>query len=58
VNGIGKSTAVKIIIETNAFKDFSNPRKFCYYADVAPFEYVRAVAREPEIKYPTGQKKV
>lgn len=40
VDGIGERTAVKMIIVTNAFKDFSNPRKFCCHAGVAPFEYV------------------
>ena len=40
VDGIGERTAVKMIVETNAFKDFQNPRKFCCHAGVAPFEYI------------------
>lgn len=39
VDGIGERTAVKMIVETNAFKDFTDPRKFCCHAGVAPFEY-------------------
>jgi transposase len=39
VDGIGNRTAVKMIIETNAFKDFDNGRKFCCHAGVAPFQY-------------------
>jgi len=39
VDGVGEQTAVKMIIETNAFQDFTNPRKFCYHAGVAPFSY-------------------
>ena len=39
VDGIGERTAIKMIVETNAFQDFKNPRKFCCHAGVAPFEY-------------------
>ena len=39
IDGIGDRTAVKMIVETNAFNDFSNARKFCCHAGVAPFEY-------------------
>jgi transposase len=39
VDGIGKRTAVKMIVETNAFKSFDNARKFCCHAGVAPFRY-------------------
>jgi transposase len=39
IEGIGERTAVKMIVETNAFKDFTNPRKFCCHAGVAPFSY-------------------
>jgi transposase len=39
VDGIGKQTAVKMIVETNAFKDFKNGRQFCCHAGVAPFRY-------------------
>jgi transposase len=39
VEGVGEQTAVKMIVETNAFKDFNDPRKFCCHAGVAPFSY-------------------
>jgi transposase len=39
VDGIGKQTAVKMIVETNAFRDFKNGRQFCCHAGVAPFKY-------------------
>ena len=39
VDGIGERTAVKMIAETNAFKDFKDPRKFCCHAGVAPFSF-------------------
>ena len=37
VQGIGDKTALKMIVETNAFRDFKDPRKFCCHAGVAPF---------------------
>ena len=39
IDGIGERTAVKMIVETNAFRDFDNARKFCCHAGVAPFQY-------------------
>jgi transposase len=39
VDGIGDRTAIKMIVETNAFRDFKDPRKFCCHAGVAPFSY-------------------
>jgi transposase len=39
IDGVGKQTAVKMIVETNAFKDFDNARKFCCHAGVAPFSH-------------------
>ena len=39
IDGIGNQTAVKMIVETNAFQDFSNARKFCCHAGVAPFQH-------------------
>lgn len=39
VDGVGERTAVKMIVETNAFKNFTDARKFCCHAGVAPFEY-------------------
>ena len=40
VEGIGKKTAVKVILETQAFTKFTDSRKFCCHAGVAPFSYL------------------
>lgn len=37
VSGIGKVTATNIIITTNEFKDFNDPKKYACYSGVAPF---------------------
>ena len=37
VSGIGKVTAVQVIVATNEFKDINNPKKFACYCGVAPF---------------------
>jgi transposase len=37
VSGIGKVTAVQVIVSTNEFKDINNPKKFACYSGVAPF---------------------
>jgi transposase len=39
IDGIGDRTAIKMIVSTNAFKDFDNARKFSCHAGVAPFQY-------------------
>ncbi|KAA6335459.1 hypothetical protein EZS27_016318 [termite gut metagenome] len=39
IDGVGERTAVKVIVETNAFRDFTDARKFCCHAGVAPFSY-------------------
>jgi len=39
IDGVGDKTAVKMIVETNAFNDFDDARKFCCHAGVAPFKY-------------------
>jgi transposase len=39
IDGVGEQTAIKMIVETNAFRDFANARKFCCHAGVAPFSY-------------------
>ena len=39
IDGVGERTSLKMIIETNAFTDFKDPRKFCCHAGVAPFSY-------------------
>jgi transposase len=37
VSGIGKVTAVQVIVTTNEFKDINNPKKFACYSGVVPF---------------------
>jgi transposase len=39
IDGVGEKVAVKMIVETNAFRDFDNGRQFCCHAGVAPFKY-------------------
>jgi transposase len=39
VDSVGERTAIKMILVTNAFIDFKDPRKFCCHAGVAPFSY-------------------
>jgi transposase len=45
VDGVGERTAIKMIVVTNAFRDFINPRKFCCLAGVAPFSYTSGSSR-------------
>lgn len=37
VPGVGRITAIQLILTTNEFKDISEPKKFACYAGVAPF---------------------
>ncbi|MBA3830172.1 MAG: IS110 family transposase [Taibaiella sp.] len=39
VRGIGRVTAIQIIISTNEFKNIADPKKFACYCGVAPFEH-------------------
>lgn len=39
VHGIGRITAIQIIVSTNEFKNISDPKKFACYCGVAPFEH-------------------
>ena len=39
VDGTGERTAVKMIVETGAFRDFDSARRFCRHAGVTPFRY-------------------
>lgn len=50
IDGIGERTALKMIVETNAFKDFTDPRKFCCHAGVAPFSYTSGSSRHSRNK--------
>jgi transposase len=37
VSGIGKVTAVQMLVNTNEFKDIHNPKQYACYAGLAPF---------------------
>lgn len=39
IPGIGRQTAVQMIVTTRCFSSFQNWRKFACYAGIAPFEY-------------------
>ena len=39
VQGVGKVTAVEVILSSNEFKDITDARKFACYSGVAPFEH-------------------
>lgn len=39
INGVGNVTSAAIIVRTNEFKDFNDPKKFACTAGVAPFEH-------------------
>lgn len=39
VKGVGRQNSVQFLVNTNAFKTISNPRKYACYGGVAPFEY-------------------
>jgi transposase len=39
VEGVGKVTAVEVILTTNEFKDLVDPSKYACYCGVAPFEH-------------------
>lgn len=39
VEGVGEHTAMKMIVVTDGFRSFDDPRKFCCHAGIAPFEY-------------------
>ena len=39
VNGVGKQTAIGVIVTTNEFKDIRDPKKYACYSGVAPFPY-------------------
>ncbi|HIE54093.1 MAG TPA: IS110 family transposase, partial [Chromatiaceae bacterium] len=37
INGVGKQTAIGVIVTTNEFKDIRDPKKYACYSGVAPF---------------------
>ena len=40
IEGIGRKTALKMMLETQAFTRFTDSRKFCCHAGVVPFSYL------------------
>lgn len=50
VDGVGKVVALNMIIETEAFTRFDDPRKFCCYAGVAPFSYTSGSSQHSKSK--------
>lgn len=50
IDGVGKVVALNVIIETEAFSRFDNPRKFCCHAGVAPFSYTSGSSQHSKNK--------
>ena len=50
VDCIGHKTAIKMIVETNAFRDFKDPRKFSCHAGVAPFLFESGTSQKSRNK--------
>lgn len=50
IEGIGKKTSLKMILETQAFTRFTDSRKFCCHAGVAPFSYVSGSSQHSKNK--------
>ena len=50
IDGVGKVVALNMIIETEAFTRFDDPRKFCCHAGVAPFAYTSGSSQHSKNK--------
>ena len=50
IDGVGKVIALNMIIETEAFTRFDDPRKFCCHAGVAPFSYTSGSSQHSKNK--------
>jgi transposase len=50
IDGIGRVIALNMIIETEAFTRFDDPRKFCCHAGVAPFSYTSGSSQNSKNK--------
>lgn len=50
IDGIGERTSIKMIITTNAFRDYDNHKKFCCQAGVAPFSYTSGTSQRSKNK--------
>jgi len=57
VDGIGKVTAVQMLITTNEFKEIDSPKSFACYAGVAPFsDESGKVTKKPRISHMANKK--
>lgn len=57
VDGIGKVTAVQVLITTNEFKEIDNPKSFACYAGVAPFsDDSGKVTKKPRVSHMANKK--
>lgn len=50
IDGVGRIVAMNMIIVTEAFTRFNNPRQFCCYAGVAPFAYTSGSSQHSKNK--------
>ena len=50
IDGVGRVVALNMIIETEAFTRFDDPRKFCCHAGVAPFAYTSGSSQHSKSK--------
>jgi transposase len=50
IDGVGRIVALNMIIETEAFTRFDDPRKFCCHAGVAPFAYTSGSSQHSKNK--------
>ncbi len=58
VNGIGKVTAVQLMITTNEFKDITEAKKFACYSGVVPFTRESGIFKGKARVSPMANKKV
>lgn len=58
VIGVGRITALYLIVFTNEFTMYTNPRQLACYAGVVPFEYTsgKSVRAKPKVHYMANKK--
>lgn len=50
IKGVGEQLATYILIATEGFRKFDNPRQFCCYAGIAPFRYTSGSSQRSRSK--------
>ncbi len=50
INGVGDQLATYMLIATEGFRKFNNPRQFCCYAGIAPFRYTSGTSQRSKSK--------